>query len=171
MKHLLIIPFILLITQMGISQQSTFQSDLQEKFEGQIENLNQCISLLSQKDLDAKPNNENMNARDLVIHICRNMTWISQDYLQGGTFESPYDHKDLSLEELKNYVDLATTFALNSLKGVKVQNLNTKVDFFAGEKNIRQMMELMDDHLSHHKGQLTVYLRFFGKEPPRYRGW
>ena len=35
----------------------------------------------------------------------------------------------------------------------------TVVDFFAGPKTKRQLMALMQDHLTHHRGQVIVYLR------------
>ena len=49
--------------------------------------------------------------------------------------------------------------------------LEEKVEFFAGPMNKRQILTLLNDHQTHHCGQLIVYLRLKGVKPPDYRGW
>ena len=49
--------------------------------------------------------------------------------------------------------------------------LEEEVKFFAGPMNKRQIVALLHDHMTHHRGQLMVYLRLKGIKPPQYRGW
>ncbi len=35
----------------------------------------------------------------------------------------------------------------------------------------RQIINLMNDHLTHHRAQAIVYLRLNGVMPPKYVGW
>lgn len=100
-----------------------------------------------------------------------NMLWIARDYMQGGDYNKLYDRKDLTKEELRKHMDSLFDYAIKTLDQYPVHLLKTKVDFFAGEKNMMQLVELMDDHMTHHKGQLTVYLRLVGKKAPRFVGW
>jgi uncharacterized damage-inducible protein DinB len=65
----------------------------------------------------------------------------------------------------------AFELSMTALKNAENKDLSLKVDFFAGEKSLLQIIELMDDHLTHHKGQLAVYLRLNGITPPRFVGW
>ena len=51
------------------------------------------------------------------------------------------------------------------------KDLNHIVDFVAGKMSRRRIMLLLTDHVTHHRGQLVVYLRLKGVEPPAYRGW
>ena len=51
------------------------------------------------------------------------------------------------------------------------KGLAETVDFFAGPKSKLQMLNLLQDHLTHHRGQLIVYLNLNQIEPPRYSGW
>ena len=47
----------------------------------------------------------------------------------------------------------------------------TTVEFFAGEKSKLQILNLLQDHVTHHRGQLIVYLNLKKIEPPSYVGW
>ena len=54
--------------------------------------------------------------------------------------------------------------------GIAIEELS-KVDFFAGPKTRSQIIQLVDDHHTHHRAQLIIYLRLLGIKPPRYVGW
>ena len=50
-------------------------------------------------------------------------------------------------------------------------DLDEEVQFFAGPMSKRQILVLMNDHLTHHRGQMIVYVRLKGVKPPAYKGW
>jgi uncharacterized damage-inducible protein DinB len=50
-------------------------------------------------------------------------------------------------------------------------DLSTQVDFFAGPKTKLQILNIIQDHVTHHRGQLIVYLNLKGIKPPEYVGW
>jgi uncharacterized damage-inducible protein DinB len=49
--------------------------------------------------------------------------------------------------------------------------LDSKVAFFAGPKTKLQILNLMQDHVTHRRGQLIVYLNLNDIQPPKYTGW
>ena len=151
--------------------QSTFLEVFKEKWEHQELYFLQCIDLLEEKDLDYKPTADEMTTRDLILHIGGNMKWISSDYLNGPLHTSLYDHKDLNKEQLTLHMKDLFAYTMTTLDNLEPHDLELRTDFFAGEKKLIQLVELMDDHLTHHKGQLTVYMRLCGKKAPRYVGW
>jgi len=51
------------------------------------------------------------------------------------------------------------------------EDLEKEVQFWGGENTAHGILILTDAHVAHHRGQLTVYLRLKGVEPPRYVGW
>lgn len=57
------------------------------------------------------------------------------------------------------------------LKNTSADALSEKVEFFAGEKTKLQILNLLQDHVTHHRGQLIVYLNLNNIEPPKYVGW
>ncbi|MEM8908729.1 MAG: DinB family protein [Bacteroidota bacterium] len=45
------------------------------------------------------------------------------------------------------------------------------VRFWAGKASIRKILNLANDHVTHHRGQATIYLRLQEIQPPAYIGW
>lgn len=46
--------------------------------------------------------------------------------------------------------------------------LNDEVDYFGLNRTKRQIFFLLADHVTHHRGQMLVYIRLNGLIPPRY---
>jgi uncharacterized damage-inducible protein DinB len=57
------------------------------------------------------------------------------------------------------------------IKTLNTKNLQEEITPFYGKSTKSRMLNLMDNHLAHHRGQLTVYLRLKGVKPPKYVGW
>lgn len=166
---------IIVLSNLNITAQSNDMLDWKKEQIAKLSNhkayITACIDLLNEADLTFKPVPDEQDSRSLLMHMADNAIWISESYLQGGKYGKRYDHKDLSKEEVKSYIRGALDFAITSLERVNDGEMRTTVDFFAGPKTVRQMVELIDDHFTHHKGALTVYLRLLGQKPPKYVGW
>ncbi|MBL0005643.1 MAG: hypothetical protein IPP25_00245 [Saprospiraceae bacterium] len=65
----------------------------------------------------------------------------------------------------------AFAYASQTIDVMTEKDLNEKVEFIAGTMTRRRILLLMTDHLTHHRGQLVVYLRMKNVEPPKYVGW
>lgn len=48
--------------------------------------------------------------------------------------------------------------------------MDEEIDSFAGKVTRRQMVGLIDDHATHHRGAAIAYLRANGIVPPPFRG-
>jgi len=173
MSRIIPLLFIILASTSSYAQtgNEAFKIDFLEKWSNQKTYLLELLEMMPEEHYDFKPTEEEMTFKKLVIHITSNMLWLSKSYLEGGEFEALVRNADPSKAELIDYVSRAFDFAYQAAENTPPHYLETRVSFFAGEKNIRQMYELMDDHLTHHKGQLTVYLRLNGLKPPRFVGW
>nr|WP_262481137.1 DinB family protein [Algibacter pectinivorans] len=42
------------------------------------------------------------------------------------------------------------------------------MDYFGADRTKRQILLLLADHITHHRGQMLVYMRLKGIKPPRY---
>lgn len=174
MKFFVLIPLIffsLLSYGQDNGSYRDFKKDNLEKINNQKKYLSSCLALLTDADLQFRPVPEELELRDLVLHIGQNMIWLSEDYLKGTKFKSDYKHKDLNLVELRFHMNKVFDFALATLSAQESEDYDERVTFFAGEKSRGQIVELLDDHITHHKGQLTVYLRLLGHKPPKFVGW
>lgn len=57
------------------------------------------------------------------------------------------------------------------IQNTKEAELSQKVDFFAGQKSKLQILNLMQDHVTHHRAQILIYLNLNQIQPPKYVGW
>ena len=57
------------------------------------------------------------------------------------------------------------------IKNTPDEELTSVIDFFAGSKSKIQILNLLQDHVTHHRGQLIVYLNLMNIIPPKYVGW
>lgn len=60
---------------------------------------------------------------------------------------------------------------LTFLQSTTEANLAERVKVFYGTVPKYFILETMDNHLSHHRGQLIIYLRLNAIQPPSYVGW
>lgn len=117
-----------------------------------------------------KPSNESMTFAQQLHHLSENTGWLSSSYLKNES--NPIstkipEGKDEIIKELK----LAYDYAGQALKIYPPNQLADKVSFHAGPMTILQVINLINDHQTHHRAQLIVYLRLNNIKPPAYIGW
>lgn len=119
-----------------------------------------------------RPSPEEMSFAEQLVHISGNLAWLSTSYLSGAANPiSEADKKAVSKKEVIAIVTKTFDYALQVLRQFKSTQLADTVSFFAGPLNKLQIINLVNDHQSHHRGQLLVYLRLNGIKPPSYTGW
>ncbi|MEZ4917926.1 MAG: DinB family protein [Saprospiraceae bacterium] len=121
---------------------------------------------------DFAPTDDTRSFQQQLEHMARNMIWLGHSYLGAPEFDHPLkDKKDMSPQECIQFLTASLQFAHDALRGVSTDSLSVVHDFFAGPMTTRQIIALLEDHHTHHRGQLIVYLRLNGITPPKYRGW
>jgi len=118
-----------------------------------------------------RPTAEEMSFAEQLLHLAQNMKWLCSSYLDGSAnqakiSDSPLE-KDATIQLLKSTYD----YAIMTLQNFKTSHLSDTVSFFAGPMNKLQIINLLNDHQTHHRAQLLVYLRINGIKPPNYVGW
>ena len=138
----------------------------------------EVAELMPAADYTFQPTDDQMNFGDQLRHMASNVRWISTDllgYVPADSVAAALETaiKADSLDKSGTIQLLTTVFALadRAVAGLPPGDEETVVEFFAGPKTKRQLMALMQDHLTHHRGQVIVYLRLKGIKPPKYRGW
>ncbi len=120
---------------------------------------------------DYKPTEREMTFRAQLVHILENMDWLSGTYFTNEKFQkkdrSNLTTKQQLIEEIQKMFDQAK----NRITLNPNVDLSQKVDFFAGPKTKLQILNLMQDHVTHHRGQIIVYLNLNHIKPPAYVGW
>lgn len=143
-----------------------------EKLENAKAYTLKVAELMPEKDYSFKADAAEMSFGEQLIHIASNLAWLSSSYIVKA--DNPILKKDaatLSKKEVIAEVTMAYDFAISSIKKMPINELSTMVEFFAGPKNKLQIINLIEDHQTHHRAQLLVYLRLKGVKPPGYVGW
>lgn len=120
---------------------------------------------------DFKPTADVMSFKEQLLHIAKNMQWLSTSYLLSGKEpmknDSTFLTKKAIISRLNNAFDIGTL----AHQSLSPKQLDETVSFFAGPKTKRQILILLHDHQTHHVGQIIVYLRLKGIKPPAFIGW
>lgn len=163
---------------MSLLAQSINLEEWQEKWDNSRDYTMALLGMVDESMLDYQPTAEQMTLVGQLGHIAGNMYFLSSrflDYQPEG-----YDQEAVfaQLEELKDLTSIQTAlreayqFASDAVHHLKAEQFDEEVDFFVGKKTRRVIAWLLQDHATHHRGQLIVYLRLLGiEELPRYKGW
>jgi uncharacterized damage-inducible protein DinB len=117
------------------------------------------------------PTPEEMTFARQLIHMCGNMIWLSTDFLNAPAFPLDMEHPSEKKEDVLRLLEASFDHTAKAIEKFPAKDLETIVDFFAGPMKKRRVFFLLTDHVTHHRGQLVVYLRLNHITPPRYRGW
>lgn len=166
-KYVLVLT--LLVSLLANAQDTPITAFL-EKWENSKNYLVEMAELMPEDAYDYKPTERQKTFREQLIHIKQNMDWLSTTYFsveKKKTKEATLTTKADIIAALK----ASFTQTAIMVKTAKESDLKDIVEFFAGPKTKLQILNLLQDHVTHHRGQLIVYLNLNNIEPPRYRGW
>lgn len=169
----------LVVALIAIIASSTAQTTDQLFLEAAIKKMRhskvytlKVAKLMPDEKFDFRPTSGEMTFGEQLIHISSNLGWLSSAYLRVG--ENPVSSaakKATKKEEIIQVVTSTYDYVLEVLEKFEVAQLQDTVSFFAGPMNKLQIINLINDHQTHHRGQLLVYLRLNGIKPPDYVGW
>lgn len=176
MKHILIITTIILFSSLAsslFSQQDPFIKDYLERLENSQKYLILVAQIMPEDKYDFRASPESMTFAENLMHIGYALDWHSQSLL--GERESR-DWKTDTLFKVANkskeemIVTLDKTFdkAITLIKQFDTTQFDNPLDYFGLNRTKRQIFLLLTDHVTHHRGQMLVYMRLNGLVPPRY---
>ena len=170
MKKILL-AVLLLICFMTINAQSSYLIECKQKWENARTYTMEIAQIMPEEHYDFRPSEEQMTFREQLLHMLGNMRWLSSSYLGGKRLDVDLKNTDYTKAEMLELLQKGFDRAGEAIEGLNEETLNEEVSFFAGPMTKRQILTLMNDHLTHHRGQVIIYLRLKKMEPPSYRGW
>jgi uncharacterized damage-inducible protein DinB len=138
-----------------------------------------AIASVEDKNLDFRPQVGMRTPKELIFHIYAQEKIIAEAirqrrFTQDAAMCSAPEHKSAA-DELKTlstigdvlaYADSCHKAAMDVLQALSEEDLNRPVESpFGSYAGWRYFESAYDEHW-HHRGQLYVYLRLLGKEPP-----
>lgn len=152
-----------------LAQPITPKDAFLEKWRNSKEYLLGIAEAMPEEAYDFKPTERQMTFAEQLIHITKNMEWLSSSYFGKEEAEVSIlkNEKERIIRNISNSFDAV----YDTIKNTPDEALEETVEFFAGPKSKLQILNLLQDHVTHHRGQLIVYLNLNEIEPPRYSGW
>lgn len=166
--------FLILLLQSASAQSSDslFLASAVLKLKNAKEYTLKVLDLMPEEKYSFRPTSEEMSFSQQLLHICSNLGWLSSSYL--SNLKNPISKDDEKLnnkDSIRLVVVKTYDFAISVLNDFPIKHLPENVKFFAGPMTKLQIINLLSDHQTHHRGQLLVYLRLCGITPPKYVGW
>ena len=169
MKKIIIL--VLVFGSNSIFSQQFVVDTFVEKWDNSKTYLVQMVEAMPDDKYDFKPTEREMSFKEQVFHILQNMDWLSTTYFSKEKY-TKNDFANISTKpQLIAQINASFDNAKSKITTNKDLNLSEKVDFFAGPKTKLQILNLMQDHVTHHRGQMIVYLNLCQIQPPKYVGW
>jgi uncharacterized damage-inducible protein DinB len=169
MKHLILILSCLLMT--NLFAQNEIIPTFLEKWQNSKTYLIEIAQSMPEDKYNFKPTEREMTFGAQLLHIKGNMDWLSASYFTTEKFDKKVDENNYSKAEIIAMLEKSFDDVYAIIKNTDPDVLNEEVAFFAGPKSKLQILNLLQDHVSHHRGQIIVYLNLNGIKPPKYVGW
>lgn len=159
----------------GMAPQVANSQTTMEEFVAKWDNSKQftleVVDKMPDNLLDYKPDAGAMSFKEQVTHLSAAIVMISSNFLKGGDPGFAADAKPATKAELKAFVEKCYDYGRKTISSLSEADRAEKVDIFGSQATRRQVIALIDDHCTHHRGAAVSYIRSNGIEPPRYRGW
>jgi uncharacterized damage-inducible protein DinB len=169
-NKLLVLLFILSGTM--LSAQETYLNNVRQKWANAKAYTIEVAQLMPADAYDFQPTPEQKSFKGQLLHTMNNMVWLSSTHFSAGEYEKDLEDESYNKEEMIELLDFTFDYVAKALEQIQAEDLESPAPFFTNEvTNKWQILTLLNDHLTHHRGQLLVYLRLKGVQPPRYRGW
>lgn len=128
------------------------------------------LKLMPENKYAFKPNINEMDFGEQAFHLSSNLGWLISSYLKVS--KNPVIKPiEKNKNELLSITNKAYDYAIDVLAHFDRNKLTDTVSFFAGPMTKLQIINLINDHQTHHRAQMIVYLRLNGIKPPEYIGW
>ncbi len=121
--------------------------------------------------MDYKTDPAAMSFKEQIHHIGSAIVGISQGYLMGGQPDFTIDLATASKAELSAYVAKCYDYGTKAMAAITPEQGKETQDVFGNQVSRNQVMALLMDHSTHHRGAAIAYLRSNGVEPPAFVGF
>lgn len=167
-KHIL---FLFIFACAFAKAQDTPISAFLDKWENSKNYLIEIAESMPEDKYNFKPTERQKTFREQLLHIKSNMDWLSSRYFEKGNTKERKEPTYTTKAEVIKAVNDAFDNTTKIIKKASPNELKEMVEFFAGPKTKLQILNLLQDHVTHHRGQLIVYMNLNDIKPPEYIGW
>lgn len=154
----------------AVAQKDNFLKEYLERWEHSRTYLIAIAEAMPENNYNFKPTPAEMTFAEQLMHIALAMDWQVQTLIAGKQTH-PKEYYSVTNKTKKEMIDVVNkTFdeATAVIKEFDPANYEVKLDYIGLTRTKRQIFLLLADHVTHHRGQMLVYMRLKGVEPPKY---
>jgi uncharacterized damage-inducible protein DinB len=142
------------------------------KLENAKKYTNSTIDAFNEVQLNFKPTEEEMTVMQQTAHLCQNIFWLSSLIAENKILPVKINKdKTYTKIELLDFINQSYDFAIKTIQEVAEDSIFNTAEIAGNKLNKIQLLNLIQDHQTHHRAQLLVYARLNGIKPPAYKGW
>ena len=176
MKQLLTLIAIMIISSAAaplFAQKDIFINDFVERLENSRKYLILVAETMPEEKYKFRASPESLTFAENLMHIGFALDWHSQSLL-GGREARDWNTDTLFKVSNKSKEEMITTIhktfeeTIAFIINFDTTQLNDELDYFGLTRTKRQIFLLLADHITHHRGQMLVYMRLNNLVPPRY---
>ncbi|WP_034040162.1 DinB family protein [Wocania ichthyoenteri] len=176
MKQVHILLTIMLFSSVTLpvfAQQNNFIKDYLERLVNSHKYLILVAETMPENKYNFKASPESLSFAENLMHIGYAVDWHSQSLLGGRESrdwktDAIFKVANKSKEEMISIIDKTFDETITLIKEFDTTQLDDELDYFGLNRTKRQIFLLLADHITHHRGQMLVYMRLNGLVPPRY---
>jgi uncharacterized damage-inducible protein DinB len=155
------------------AQEYSFIKDYLERLQNLKKYLMLVAETMPKNKYDFKASSESLTFAENLMHIGYAIDWHSQSLLgerksRDWKTDTIFKVANKSKKEMIATVNKTFDEAIKLIKQFDTTKFNDELDYFGLNRTKRQIFLLLADHITHHRGQMLVYMRINGFVPPRY---
>lgn len=141
--------------------------DLEKKWIGNKSYTIAVLNAMPEEHYDYTPSEGMMSFREQAVHIVNAFGFHLKKAGKNDLSKINANTKETTLASFNTVFNEIISY----LKNLNAEELNKEQELWYGTSTLLRILNLMDNHLSHHRGQMIVYLRIKQITPPAYLGW
>ena len=139
--------------------------------EQEIKTTRSVLAAVPDDKGDYTPHPTSMTALTLAVHLATSDAWIIDVILKGSEYPEPNaGERFKKASEVVAFYDETMPGLLAQLKTVSAEKISTPIPLFGMNLPGLNYLNIMLMHSSHHRGQLSAYLRPMGAKVPAIYG-
>ena len=139
--------------------------------EQEIKTTRSVLAAVPDDKGDYTPHPTSMTALTLAVHLATSDAWIIDVILKGAEYPEPNaGERFKKASEVVAFYDETMPGLLAQLKTVSGEKISTPIPLFGMNLPGLNYLNIMLMHSSHHRGQLSAYLRPMGAKVPAIYG-
>ncbi|WP_240467903.1 DinB family protein [Flagellimonas sp. CMM7] len=155
------------------AQQNDFIKEYLERFENSRKYLIAVAEMMPEDKYGFKATQESLSFAENLMHIGYAMDWHSQSLLGGResrdwNTDTRFKVSNKSKKEIIKIIEETFDETIRFIQQFDIAQFDEELDYFGLNRTKQQIFLLLVDHITHHRGQILVYLRLNGLVPPRY---